>query len=139
MEETAFADKPDVTLSPGDNLSDPANKPAIAIVAVMSESSAPRIKPVEATVYCAKPEVAPTVMGDARDVRTADAIRVVHVVKVACAALRCRVESVDSSVGRDPQIAVVILDRDLEESWNLSSQSRLGCSCRRRTCYRHSD
>ncbi len=76
MEETAFADKPDFSLPTGDNLSDPANKPAIAIVAVMSKSSAPRIKPVEATVYRAKPKVAPTVSGDARNVSTADTIRI---------------------------------------------------------------
>src|SRR4029077_4663915 len=115
MKETAFADKPDFFMPTDDNLSDPANKLAVAVVAIMNKSSAPRIKPVEATVYTAKPKVAPTVPGDARHVCTADAIRIVHVMEVACAALRCGVESVHSSVGRDPQISVVIFDQVLKK------------------------
>ena len=65
MEQTALANKPDIPMAILDNLSDPPNKLAIAVISIMSKCSGRWIKLVEAAVFGAKPKIAPTVSGDA--------------------------------------------------------------------------
>ena len=72
MEQTALANKPDIPMAIRDNLSDPPNKLAIAVISIMSKCSGRWIKLVEAAVFGAKPKIAPTVSGDARNVSTTD-------------------------------------------------------------------
>ena len=67
MEQTALANKPDIPMAILDDLSDPPDKLAIAVIPVMSEGSGRGIKLVEAAVFGAKPEIAATVLGDALD------------------------------------------------------------------------
>ena len=66
MEQAALANKPDVPMAILDDLSDPPNKLAIAVIAIMSKGSGCWIKLVEAAVFGAKPQIAATVSGDAR-------------------------------------------------------------------------
>ena len=74
----------------------------------MSKDSGRRIKPVEAAILGAKPQITPIVSGDARNVSTTDTVRVVGVMKVAGSAFGCRIEFVHPSVGGNPQIAVIV-------------------------------
>src|SRR5271157_5333872 len=103
MEQTAVAGKPDIPAAVVDNLSDPPDKLAIAVISIMSKSSGRGIKPVEAGVLGAKPKIAPAVSGDARNVSTSDTIRIVRVMKVAGKAFGRRVEFVHPGVGGNPQ------------------------------------
>src|SRR5208283_4743517 len=108
MEQTAVANKPDIPAAILDNLSDPPNKLAIAVISITSKSSGSWIEPVEACVLGAKPKIAPTVSGDARNVSTTDTIGVVRVMKVAGKPFGCRVKFVHPGVGGNPQIALIV-------------------------------
>jgi hypothetical protein len=114
-EQTAFANKPDVSIVARDNLSDTPDKRSIAVIAVVSECSGPWIKLVEAAIFSAKPQIAATVFGDALDRSTAERVRVVGVVKVSSTSFGCKIESIHPGVGGDPQIAVLVLHQILKE------------------------
>ena len=94
MEQTTLANKPDIPMAILDNVSDPPNKLAIAVIAIMSKGSGRWIKLVEAAVFGAKPEIAATVAGDALNRIAADAVGVVGVMTVAGKAFGCGVEFV---------------------------------------------
>ena len=115
MEQTALANKPDVPIVGRDNLSDTPDKRSIAVIAVVSKCSGPWIELVEAAIFSTKPQIAPTVFGDALDRSTTERVRVVGVVKVSGPAFGCQVESVHPGVGGDPQIAVGVLHQILKE------------------------
>ena len=83
MEQTPLADKPDFLMAIRDDASYPSNELTVAVIAIMSRRSGCWIKLVEAAIFGAKPKIAPTVAGDARNVIATDAIRVVGVMKVA--------------------------------------------------------
>src|SRR5208283_3259066 len=108
MKQTPVANKPDLLTTILDDLSDPPNKLAIAVISIMSKSSGRRIKPVEAGVLGAKPKIASAVSSDARDISTTDTIGAVRVMKVAGKAFGCRVEFVHPGIGGNPQIAEVV-------------------------------
>src|SRR6476646_10998577 len=109
MEQTALANKPDIATAVPDNLSDPADELAIAIIAVMSKAPRGRIKSVQAAVEGTKPKITPMASCDARNPRTADTIRVVGVMKIANTAFGGRVEFVHPSVSGNPEVAVLVL------------------------------
>src|SRR5215472_17181123 len=115
MEEPPLANEPNVPMPPLYNLSDPPNKLAIDVLLIMSKCCRDWIKLVEAAVVGAKPKIAPIVWGDARHVSTTYTIRVPGVMKVAGTAFGCRVEFVHSSVGRNPEIAVIVFYHILNE------------------------
>jgi hypothetical protein len=121
MEHAALANKPDFSLSIRNDLSDPANKLASAVIAVMSKCSGPWIKLVEAAGFGAKPKTAAIVSGNARNVSAGNTIRVLGIMKIAGKAFNSRVESVHPSVGGDPQIAVIIFHQRLNKIGTLAS------------------
>jgi len=98
-----------------DNLSEPPNKPAIAVIQIVSELPGRWIKLVQAAVFGAEPKIAATVLGDALDRIAADAVGVVGVVKVAGTAFGCRVEFVHPNVGGNPQLAVIVFHQILSK------------------------
>src|ERR1039457_1677972 len=98
-----------------DDLGNPPNKLALAVISIMNKCSGRWIKLVEAAVLGAKPKIAPTVLGHARNVSATDTIRVVGIMKVARTAFGCRVEFVHPSVGGNPQIAVIVLHQILNK------------------------
>src|SRR5271165_4730145 len=109
MEQTTVANKPNFPLATLDHLSDPPNKLAIAVIAVMSEHLRRRVKLVQAAVCRTKPQIAATIAGDALNRTAADAVGIVGVVTVAGTAFGSRVEFVyASSIGGNPQIAMVV-------------------------------
>ena len=77
MKQAALANKPDVPMAVFDNVSDPPNKLAIAVIAVMSEGFRRRVKLVQAAVVGAEPQIAATVAGDAPNRIAAKAVGVV--------------------------------------------------------------
>ena len=56
MEETALANKPDIPMAIRDNVSDPPNKLAVAVISIMSECLCRWIKLIEAVGLGAKPK-----------------------------------------------------------------------------------
>jgi hypothetical protein len=64
VKQTALAHKPDISMAILDNLSDPPNKVAIAIISMMSKCSGGWIELVEAAVFGAKPKRTATFSGD---------------------------------------------------------------------------
>ncbi len=77
-----------------DNVSDPSNKSAVAVIRIMSKCSGGWIKLVEATCFRAKPQTAATVAGDTVHGIGADAVGVAGVVAVGCKAFGSGIESV---------------------------------------------
>ena len=114
MEQAMLAYKPDVALPVRDNLRDPSNEVAIAVVAVMSESSACGIQFVQPGIFSPKPNVTATVLGDALNQSTTYR-GVFGVMQVASETFSCWIEFVHSRVGREPQVAVIVFHQALNE------------------------
>jgi hypothetical protein len=108
MEQTAVANKPDISVAILDNVIDSPDKPAIAVITVMGKHSGRRIKLVEAAVLGAKPKTTPPVSGDARNVSTADTVWVLGVMKIAGKAVAYRIEFIHPGISGNPQIPVIV-------------------------------
>ena len=115
MEQTAVASKPYVLAGILDDMIDPPDKLAIAVISIVSKDSGRLIKLVETAVLGAKPKTTTPVSGDARNISSADAIGVSRVVKIAGKAFVYRVEFIYPGVGRDPQIAVIVFRQIFNE------------------------
>jgi hypothetical protein len=115
MKQAALTDKPDILMATRDNLVNPADELAIAVISIVSEYAGPGIKPVEAAVERAKPNRTPRVTGDAGYVITPNTVGVICLVNIAGAAFGRRVESVHPGIGRNPEIAVVVLYQVLKK------------------------
>ena len=96
MKQAAIANEPDVPPALLDDSSDPPNRLAVAVIAVMSKGLRLRVKPVEAAVGGSEPEMATTVAGNAPNRIAAKAVGVGRVVKVAGSTFGSGVEFVNS-------------------------------------------
>src|ERR1035441_6446557 len=112
MKQPALANKPDIVIPIFDDVSDPANKLALAVVQVMSKCSGGWIKLVETACFGAKPQIAATVACDTIDGIAAKTVGVAGVVPVAGKAFGSGIEFVHPArVGGNPQIALIVLDQ----------------------------
>src|SRR5271157_551126 len=102
MEQAPLANKPDVPVAVLDNLTDPPDKLAVAVIYIMRKCFGRWIKLVDSAVLSAKPKRASITSGDARHVSGTDTIGVVGIMKVAGTTFGCRVEFVHPSVGGNP-------------------------------------
>src|ERR1700730_1643295 len=107
-EQTAVANKPDISVAILDNVIDSTDKPAIAVITIVSKHSGRWIKPVETAVLGAKPKTTPPVSGDARDVSTADTVGILGVMRIAGKAVAHRIEFIHPGVRGNPQITVIV-------------------------------
>nr|WP_242618305.1 hypothetical protein [Edaphobacter modestus] len=115
MKQTALANKPDLAMSILDQLNDPPDKLAIAVISIMSKCSGPWIDFVEAAVFGTKPKRTAIVLGDALDRGATESIGIVGIMDVAGTAFGFRVEFVRPCVGGNPQIAVIVLHQVLQK------------------------
>src|SRR4051812_13108643 len=115
MEETALAHKPDVPMPALNDMSNPPDKLAIAVISIMRKLSGRRIEFVQTTVLCAEPKTALAVPGDARNVSGSESVGVVRIVKVPGEAFDNRIEFVHSGVGGNPQIPVIVFHEILDK------------------------
>ena len=107
MKQPALANEPDLPMAIFDNVSDPPNKLASAVIAIMCKGFRRRVKPVQAAVF-GEPQIAATVAGDAPNCIAAKAVGVVGVVKVAGTTFGCGVEFVYAGMSSNPQITTIV-------------------------------
>src|SRR3974390_415197 len=115
MKQTALANKPNVVTAVRDDLRDPSNKLAVAVVAEMREFSGRCIQFFEAAIFSAKPKIPVTVFSDAFDRSTSKTIGIVRVMEIVGKPFGCRVEFVHARFGGKPEVAVVVFYQILKK------------------------